>query len=156
ASSGAGAFSAVDVSPLAMSGSLQSASMSGDDSLGAAPTRSWWMLLLSSYASAVTLGLLWMIWQDRNRPRPQFGAVATTATDEGLDSGRRAGASRRIVPLPPLPPEQETTLGKTVSLGQLELVPLKVTSGTVVLKRLIKPFQVQKAGRNALKLRLRL
>ncbi len=49
-----------------------------------------------------------------------------------------------------------TTLGQAIRVGDLEVTPLKVTSGLVLLRRTITGNRVHSGGDDALKLKLRL
>ena len=112
-------------------------------------------MLLASYASAVTLGLVWVLWTGRRvreSPTPDFLPPA----DSRPDPGRRADRSRRLVTPPPVAAEHLTTLGKTVRLGLIEVTPVSVTSGRVVLERNVVKREMKAGGDGALKLRLRL
>ena len=112
-------------------------------------------MLLASYASAVTIGLIWVLWTGR-RLHESEEADAPVAAESREDPGARAGDSRRIAPPKPIPAEHLATLGKTVRLGQIEATPLAVTSGPVVLERTFDRKDRKPGGDNALKLRLRL
>jgi len=130
-----------------------------DDDEGDDPTpprgSSLGMMLLASYASAVTFGLIWVLWTGRRLHESPEADDPPTA-DGRADPGARAGDSRRITPPRPLPREHVTTLGKAVRLGQIEATPLAVTSGPVVLERNFQGRERKPGGDNALKLRLRL
>lgn len=115
---------------------------------------SWTVLLLASYASAVTLGLVWVLWSGR-KVREDVPDVSPTA-DARPDPGRRADRSHRVEPPKPIPAEQTTTLKQAVRIGQIEVTPLDITSGTVVLERNFNGRETRRGGSRALKLRLRL
>jgi hypothetical protein len=112
-------------------------------------------LVLFSYASAVTLGLIWVLFTGRTLREREPGDNATAA-DASPDPGRRAKASRRIVVPTPIAAEHMTTLARPVVLGSLEVTPLAVTSGPVRLKHLVGGHETTDGGADALKLKLRL
>ena len=61
------------------------------------------MVLLASYASAVTLGLIWVLWSGRTAPRePSEPDAVPAGRAHAPDPGRRAGQSRQVVPPPPI------------------------------------------------------
>jgi hypothetical protein len=127
-----------------------------DDGRDVANGPSWLVMLLASYASAVTLGLVWVVWSGRSLTHPKVEPASTVAADTSSDPGLRAESSRRIATLPPIPSDRLTTLGRPIRIGQLEVLPLEVTTGRVTLVRVIKPVKVDKGAVAALKLRIRL
>ncbi len=116
------------------------------------------VVLLGSYASAATLGLIWVVWILWG----QRAALQKEEVDEPrvaeakVDPGRRAGNSRRYNPPAPLAAERITTLGEAIRLRGVEATPLEVTSGSVRLKRSFTTDEERDGGTRALKLRLRL
>lgn len=126
-----------------------------EDEIGP-PSRgaSWSIVLLASYASAVTIGLCWVLWSGRG--------LRETSTDEPAmvdsrpDPGRRADRARRIVARPSLPSDRILTFGQSLRLGQIEVTPVRVTSGPVLLERTLFASATEDGGANALKLHLRL
>ncbi len=90
-------------------------------------------LLLLSYASAVTLGLIWILWTGR-RIREDVADIVPTV-DSRPDPGKRADGSRRIAPPKPIPAANLADLGKTIRIGQIEATPLAIVSGPVELER---------------------
>ncbi len=113
------------------------------------------MMLLASYASAVTLGLLWVLWTGRKLPESAGIDEINPAADARPDPGSRADHSRRIAPPSPIPAKHIATLGKTIRLGQIEVTPLAVSAGPVVLERNFAGKETKTGGENALVLRLR-
>jgi dethiobiotin synthetase len=116
---------------------------------------SWTTVLLASYASAVTIGLVWVLWTGR-RVKDSPEQEAPVAVEARPDPGVRADRSRRLVAPPPIAAEHLTTLGKPVRMGVIEITPVEVTSGPVVLERTLAGHQIKTGGRKALKLRLRI
>jgi hypothetical protein len=115
---------------------------------------SWATVLLASYASAVTIGLVWVLWTGRKAK--EVGEEAAPAAEVRPDPGVRADRSRKLVPSPPVAAEHLTILGRPVRLGAIEVTPVGVSSGRVVLERTLGRHEIKVGGRGALKLRLRL
>lgn len=111
-------------------------------------------LLLASYASAVTLGLVWVLWTGR-RVREDVSEFVPIA-DSRTDPGERAVNSRRMAAPKPIPAEHSTVIGKTIRLGLIEATPLAITSGPIELERDFNGRETKPGGEKALKLRLRL
>lgn len=111
-------------------------------------------VLLMSYASAVTIGLLYVLITGRTLKHSD-DADFLPPVDERVDPGQRAKFSRKLAPPPPIKPEHLTTIGKPVRMGSLEVTPLAMTTGPIELKHLINAKEMRKDGQNALKLRLR-
>ena len=131
----------------------------GEDDDGDLPPRrvSLPMALLFSYASAVTIGLLWILWGHRvARERESVESDPFPPADTAMDPGQRADQSRKLVPPEPLPADRIARLGQAVQLGSLEVTPLEVTSGPVTLHREIGNDQARGGGDGALVLKLRL
>lgn len=117
--------------------------------------RSWATLLLASYASAVTLGLVWVLLSGRKlaeKPEPESPSVAQ---EEEADPGVRAKFTRRLAPPRPIPAEQITTLGKSVQVGVIEVTPLSITSGPITLERSLIQAEQKPGGAETLKLKIR-
>ncbi len=116
----------------------------------------WPMVVLASYASAVTLALIWWVVVPRlggrsdvdNFSAPPPAAVGT----------RRADRSRKVEAAAPIPADRVTTLGKPVMIGSLEVTPLDVARTDVRLRRsaLSGEGEVKDGGSGAMALRLRL
>jgi hypothetical protein len=116
---------------------------------------SWPVVLLASYASAVTIGLIWVLWQHRSVRESEEPEIPSAAVAK-VDPGRRAANSRKITPPPSLAADRVTTLGKSVRIGALEVTPVEVTRGRVHLRRTLAGEEQRDGGDDALKLRLRL
>jgi hypothetical protein len=115
------------------------------------------MTLLFSYASAVTIGLIWVLWGHRiAREREGVETDPFPATETAADPGHRADQSRKLSPPPPLPADRIIKLGQTVRLGALEVTPLDVAAGPVTLVHEVKSDEKRPGGDAALSLRLRL
>ncbi|MDR3636774.1 MAG: hypothetical protein P4L84_23420 [Isosphaeraceae bacterium] len=112
-------------------------------------------VLLLSYASAVTIGLLYVLITGRtlkHTEEPDF----LPPVDERVDPGQRAKFSRKLAPPPAIKADHLTALGKAVRVGGLEVTPVEVTTGRIVLTHLIGGGETRNEGSDAIKLRLRL
>lgn len=152
------AFSAVDLS--APTSSKKSSQADEDDEEEpeheiASSRPSVLRLLLPSYASAVTVALIWVLLSGR-RLREKDDVEIVPPTDTRADPGLRADQSRKIVPPRPVAADHVATLGKTIRLGSLEATPVSITTGKVRLKRSISTLEYQDGGVDALKLALHL
>jgi hypothetical protein len=126
---------------------------SDDDQLAESRTP-WALLLIMSYASAVTLALTWVLLTGRTfrfAENPTAGASAAES-----ESALKSGRSALDAPLPPLPPENVTTLGHPVRLGDLEVTPLELASSPLELVRSIEPAKSKREASPSLLLRLKL
>ena len=115
---------------------------------------SWPFILLLSYASAVTIGLIWVLWgglKIRESEEDDFPAASTAP-----DPGRRADQSRKVASPPSIASDHRTTLGQPLRMGLLEATPLGISSGNVRLRRSFDSVQDRDGGDNALRLKLRL
>lgn len=114
----------------------------------------WVSLILLSYASAVTLGLVWMLWTGRafRSADTAAGGAATQADDP---------ASRTTEPtireeLPPIPSENVAAIGQSIKLGQVEITPLSVQIAAVDLVSPVDPEAFHHDEANSLILRFKL
>jgi len=117
----------------------------------------WLSVLHTSLTSALAIGLIWVVWGKRVaresapvEPDP-FPTAESTA-----DPGHRAGQSRKLVAPEPLPADRIVTLGQTIVIDSLEVTPLKILAGPVVLRREINKPEARRGGIDALMLKLRL
>jgi hypothetical protein len=100
-----------------------------------APRVSWPFLLVSSYASAVTLAICWILWTGRGLSRPD--STASPEPVPGINgSSPSQGASLTGDGLMPLPAPNVTNLGMPVRLGELEVIPRSIVRRSVDLLRL--------------------
>jgi hypothetical protein len=90
------------------------------------------LLLVSSYASAVTLGLIWFLWTGRgpSRPHPPAAPPATASLSPSSQGASRAATRGQE---PPLPPGNVTELGRSLRLGDLEISPRSIVHRSVEL-----------------------
>ncbi len=111
--------------------------------------------MLLSYSSALTLAMIWMFWTGRIPKAAAPNPEPTAAEKPALESPLRPADPAPSSPSPPLPPENLTTLGKAIRLGDLEVTPLTVLAVPVELVRTIDPDK-RRRERDCLILRLRL
>jgi hypothetical protein len=120
-----------------------------------APRTNWPLLLVSSYASALTLGFLWFLLTGRSPP-PQRAAEPVTA-DSALNLTSRTSVPSPVGEAPqPLPDHNLVDLGKTLRLGDLELTPLSIAHRSVYLYRLEGATGEERESQDSLVLTLRL
>jgi hypothetical protein len=113
------------------------------------------MALLASYASAVTIGLIWVLWGHRAH-RESVEPDPFPPADNATDPGQRADQSRKLVPPSPLPADRVARLGQTIRAGALEVTPLGISSGPVILRHAIKVAEMRRGGERALALQVRI
>ncbi len=119
----------------------------------------WPMVLLGSYASAVTLALIWWVVIPRFRaPRVEPDDPRPAVKTASAGSTTRGDRSRQDAPAGVIPPDRVAALGRTIRVGSLEVTPLAVERGSVRLRRagLAGKVEERDGGPGALKLRLRL
>ncbi|MHC5541653.1 DUF4352 domain-containing protein, partial [Singulisphaera rosea] len=113
------------------------------------------MFLLISYASAVTLGLAWVLISGR-KLRESEDVDVTPNLEARADPGKRADRSRKVGIPVPIAADHLIPLGKPIQLGDLEVTPMRVSSGAVALKRTISEPELRDGGNDALTLKVRL
>jgi hypothetical protein len=125
-----------------------------DSDLLAESRMNWFLLLVLSYASAVSLALGWVLWTGRTLRALE---PATTETRQAsVESHTSPVEHVKPVPLPPVPPENQTTLGQSIRIGELEITPIAVNSAPVELVGMIEPFDYRREDTDSLLLRLRI
>ncbi|MGC8640600.1 MAG: hypothetical protein ACP5XB_12060 [Isosphaeraceae bacterium] len=99
------------------------------------PGVSWPLLLVASYASAVTLSLIWILWTGRvsSRPRPAAESRQEASSGDLARTAKLRSTARRP---PPLPAQNLTTVGTTMRLGELEVSPFFISRREIELERL--------------------
>ena len=125
-----------DTQPASLQPSASSAEPAGkmQDEV-VAPRISWPLLLVSSYASALTLALGFILWTGRGLSRLDFSASSGPVPSINGASPSR-GASLTGDVLLPLPAPNVTDLGRPVRLGELEVTPRSIARRSVRLLRL--------------------
>ena len=157
--SSADGISSIDLSSQSASKTSVPELEEDEDDEALPPRRRLGSILLMSYASAVTIGLAWLLWNGR-RPREVVEIEPPTSVAELVDTrpdpGARADHSRKITPLENVESVALVSLGETVKLGVIEVTPLNVSAGSVVLVRNFGDREKKQGGKGAVKLRLRL
>ncbi len=111
--------------------------------------RSLGSILLTSYASALTIALLWLIWTGRVWQGPAGPPSIPSDSLESVESGAF------LRNLPSLPIGRRTSIGKPLQVGDLEITPLTVASRQESLVALNGRKSKAEAGTLTLTLRLR-
>lgn len=93
---------------------------------------SWRMVLLGSYASAITLAFLWLWWHPRTRVDSPVGE--SSPADARFERGLRGDQSVKLAPVTPLPEKLVTSLGKSLVVDALEVTPVDVSHRAVMLE----------------------
>ena len=114
----------------------------------------WMSLVFLSYASAVTLGLVWMLWTGR-----AFRSAAPTPTarharaDEPAAKTTEPQSARSCLRF-----RLKTcrTIGKTIRIGEVEITPLAIQLAPVDLVHRIDPAEFHHEEANSLVLRFKL
>lgn len=116
----------------------------------------WPMVLLGSYASAMTIACLWLVLIGRGRAHD--AAPPTIPTDSRPDLEKSAGSERRSLPIPRIPEDHITAMKQPIRLGDLEITPVRIDSGPVTLEHLPRSANAEQrdGGRDALSMHLRL
>ena len=120
----------------------------------------WPMVLLASYASAVTLALIWWVVLPRLRGKTE-AVVSSPSPPPPAPADvepRRADRSRQVEPAPSIPADRVTAVGKPLTIGLLEVTPLGATPTSVNIRRagLGGRDELKKGGSRSMALRLRL
>ncbi len=89
------------------------------------------VVLLASYASAMTLAAGWLIY-DRRRSTTEEAEPATVARSDIEPTGR---AAREVAAAESIPESRTTEVGRAIRAGSLEILPLKVERKNVQLIR---------------------
>jgi hypothetical protein len=116
---------------------------------------SWSTVALASYASAITLAFVFLMYRQNH---PSTRDVGSVETDEKIDAPRQADLSKAVALPDPIPPDRRVGLGKTIQLGELEIQPIEVKRERVTLVRQVLGGGPSRrdGGDDAFVLRLRL
>lgn len=118
----------------------------------------WVMVLLASYASAMTLALVWTLWKDNAREKATRDMEPNPAVVVPSASARQIGLSRKVELPEPILGEHFARFGQPLVIGSLEITPLDVKRQDVQLLRSnpYSPPARREGGKRALILRLKL
>jgi hypothetical protein len=117
---------------------------------------SWPMLLLGSYASAVTLALIWLVVIPRFRGNHEFDNLGSpTATPVGT---RVTNHGQKVEPAAKIPADRKIKLGQSIKLGSLEFTALDLARQDIKLSRknLLGGLEEKEGGTGALTLHVRI
>ncbi|MDR3622049.1 MAG: hypothetical protein P4L85_22055 [Paludisphaera borealis] len=124
----------------------------GDDSK---PPYSLPMLLLVSYASAVTLALVWVLWTGRGLSKPTADRGGSVSSSLPAIDWAKVSAPKRA-PVSSLAADRVTGLGKPLVIGDLEVTPIVVLFQNVRVYRIVDPDAERRENPACLVLTLRL
>jgi len=128
-------------------------SASADDDQPAETRVPWFIHLLLSYSSAITLALVWVLLTGRAF---RSAEPATNDTRQaGMESNASSSEPTLYELLPPIPAENQTALRKPIRIGDLEVTPWAVVSSHVELVRKIKPPDYRREDTDSLVLRFK-
>ncbi len=96
-----------------------------DDGAQSGP-RPWLIVLLSSYASAATIVLAYLLWNGIGRQAPPRSSAVASSQEDPI---------ARSANLPALPEDRLARLGKSLTIGDLEITPIEVRKSVVRLNR---------------------
>ncbi len=131
--------------------SSRGAEWASDDDQAGDARLPWPLVLIMSYASAVTLALTWVLWTGRSfKPEPPVAPSQNEA-----EMSPKMTNSSPVGALPPLPAENVVTLGATICLGDLEATPIDIVSARLSLARAIEPSSRRREVEPALVLRIK-
>jgi hypothetical protein len=120
---------------------------------------SWTTVLLVSYASAITVGLVWTLMRQRPKEKVAVEAEPTRPVAVAPESAaKQAGLSRKVEPPEPILGHHFVKMGQALLVGDLEIKPVSVKRQGVTLRRAgpyAKPDR-KDGGKGALVLRLKL
>jgi len=114
----------------------------------------WTHLLLLSYSSALTLALIWAVWNGWLQ-RPHASQPTDSSSNEVEPTTNIAGTTPPG-PTPPIPAQNLVKLGQTIQIGELEVTALSVITTHLTLVRSIEPTKDRQLKGSSFVLRLRL
>ncbi len=133
---------------------VQQESASDDDLVGEAHFP-WFQVFILSYATAVTVALSWMVLTGRTSRVADPPANSSSAASEPLPPSKPQPSRLDPKELPPVPPENITTLNSPLRIGDLQVTPLSVTRSRVELVGSIDPSKYRAEESESLVMRLR-
>lgn len=114
-------------------------------------------IVIASYASAITIALIWILSVGRSlAPSRHPAEQRALAVSEPATTPLSGGAVRSEEPASPLPIQNLTALGASIRLGTIEVTPLGIEKGRIELHRTIDGLEVRQPKGKSLILRLRL
>ncbi|WP_435021938.1 hypothetical protein TA3x_002641 [Tundrisphaera sp. TA3] len=122
----------IDTSPPAKPAPPAGSSEEWDGPDAADARTPWPMVLLGSYASAVTLALGFVLVRDRERGIP---AELAPRAPVAIEVPAEGPAGRTVEPLAPLAEDRTARFGVTLRVGSLAITPLDTKRRDVVLRR---------------------
>jgi len=96
--------------------------------------RSWPMILLASYASAMTIACSLLVLNGRTRGWVEVRD--TLPTDSRPDLEQHPEGAPKVLPVAPVAEDHLTSIGQTLRLGSLEFTPVSIEVGRVALEHL--------------------
>ena len=97
----------------------------------------WLVMLLGSYASAVTIAVVWLLWHGYGR------GAEVKAT---LPSTTRVSWEKRLANQTPIAAANRVGMGKTITVGSLKFTPVSLTFGPVMLESVRPDRSVETSG----------
>ena len=104
----------------------------------------WGQIALLSYASTLTLALIWLFWTGRI---PRHAAPAPSRPPPPAAAAPASSPPPRTSRLLRCRPRTSPTTGRPIRLGDLEVTPLSIEARPVVLVRTIDPDRPAPRGR---------
>ena len=104
------------------------------EEVGPTPRASWPMVVLASYASAVTLALAWILFKPGD-PEVVGKRFALAPEPAKVEVPAEEPRGRRVTVVPALPADRVVPFGKTLRVGSLEITPIAAKRENVKLRR---------------------
>jgi len=129
----------------------------GDEDVVYLAGPNWPMRLLASYASAVTLALIWWVVLPKFRGKAEVEGFTPGAPAVAVGT-RLTDPSRKVEIAAPIPRDRIVKLGQSLKIGALEITPLDTARQSVKLRRDIISGGTKErdGGSNALALRIKM
>ena len=97
----------------------------------------WLVMLLASYASAMTIAVAWLLWHGYSR------GAEVKAT---LPSTTRVSWEKRLANQTPIGEGNRVRLGRTITVDSLKFTPVSLTFGPVMLESVRPDGSVERTG----------
>jgi hypothetical protein len=113
------------------------------------------IILVASYASALTIALLWQAWKGGWNTKARPVGQAESAPAPGSDTDNRVD-SYRVDPPSKLGEDRKVKIGQPIRLGEIEITPQSIEVGKVTLRhdRVDGSIEFKGAGVDAIWLNL--